>query len=75
MRKPTNNNSIKVTGIEKYVINKNLRKYTRYRITPESAGEYFHNGSWISEEAFNKLFPCVLVPVNYKGANCDGTAI
>jgi len=66
--------SIKVSNIQEYVRNKRIRQSTHSLIRED--GVYYHfKGAMIPENVFYEMFPLVLIPVNYKGENCDGTKI
>lgn len=61
-------NALIVTGIGKYIADKEMRRVTPFRIT-NGKGYYVYKGKLIEPAEFYKLFPMELKKINYKGEN------
>lgn len=67
-------NNIIVTGITNYVANKRKLKDTPVMFSSEGMF-YYHEGKLIEAKEFEEMFKPVLIPINYKGENPDGTKV
>lgn len=67
-------NNLIVTGISNYVANKKKLKETPVIFSNEGVF-YFDEGKLIEAKEFERMYAPVLIPINYKGENPDGTKV